>query len=141
MLERILQSLQKCEQFEEYRTGKACVRIEDVEKVIRDEILKERTGNDDFTVKAAGVTRRVDDLGRIVIPKEIRQVLGIVEGTPMELFLSENGIYMEKHSYKTKAADLVRSLSEMIDSAEMELGLDKAEKIQAHMAEIWKLIN
>ena len=37
-------------------------------------------------MKATGITRRVDDLGRIVIPKEIRRTLHLLEGTPMEIF-------------------------------------------------------
>ena len=37
-------------------------------------------------MKATGVVRRIDDLGRIVIPKEIRKVLHIKEGDPIEIF-------------------------------------------------------
>ena len=42
-------------------------------------------------MKATGIVRRVDDLGRIVIPKEIRKQLKIGESDPIEIFLSENG--------------------------------------------------
>ena len=42
-------------------------------------------------MKATGVIRRVDDLGRIVIPKEIRRQLKIGESDPVEIFLSGNG--------------------------------------------------
>ena len=37
-------------------------------------------------LKATGVVRRIDDLGRVVIPKEIRKVLRIKEGDPLEIF-------------------------------------------------------
>ena len=37
-------------------------------------------------MKATGVVRRIDDLGRIVIPKEIRKTLRIKEGDPLEIF-------------------------------------------------------
>jgi len=37
-------------------------------------------------VKATGIVRRIDDLGRIVIPKEIRRVLRIRESDPLEIF-------------------------------------------------------
>ena len=40
-----------------------------------------------ITMKATGIIRRVDDLGRVVIPKEIRRTLGIREGEPLEIFL------------------------------------------------------
>ena len=42
-------------------------------------------------MKATGVIRRVDDLGRIVIPKEIRRQLKIGESDPVEIFLSRDG--------------------------------------------------
>ena len=38
-------------------------------------------------MKATGIVRRIDDLGRVVIPKEIRRTLGIREGEPLEIFL------------------------------------------------------
>ena len=38
-------------------------------------------------MKATGIIRRVDDLGRVVIPKEIRRTVGILEGEPLEIFL------------------------------------------------------
>ena len=40
-------------------------------------------------MKATGIVRRIDDLGRVVIPKEIRRTLRIKEGTPLELFAKE----------------------------------------------------
>lgn len=43
-------------------------------------------------MKATGIVRRVDDLGRVVIPKEVRRTFKIREGDPLEIFVSENGI-------------------------------------------------
>ena len=42
-------------------------------------------------MKATGIVRRIDDLGRIVIPKEIRRQLKIEESDPVEIFLSGDG--------------------------------------------------
>lgn len=42
-------------------------------------------------MKATGIVRRLDDLGRIVIPKEVRQTLNIKAGAPLELFISKAG--------------------------------------------------
>ena len=42
-------------------------------------------------MKATGVVRRIDDLGRIVIPKEIRKTLRIKEGDPLEIFTDKEG--------------------------------------------------
>lgn len=41
-------------------------------------------------MKATGIVRRIDDLGRVVIPKEIRRTLKIREGDPLEIFLGED---------------------------------------------------
>ena len=50
-------------------------------------------------MKATGVVRRIDDLGRIVIPKEIRKTLRIKEGDPLEIFTDrEGGIILKKYS-------------------------------------------
>ena len=49
-------------------------------------------------MKATGIVRRLDDLGRIVIPKEIRRSMDIREGDAMEIFLENNHICLEKYS-------------------------------------------
>mgnify|MGYP003308116707 CR=1 FL=1 len=42
-------------------------------------------------MKATGIVRRIDDLGRVVIPKEIRKVHRIKEGDPLEIFTDSDG--------------------------------------------------
>jgi len=59
-------------------------------------------------MKATGIIRRIDDLGRIVIPKEIRRSLRISEGDPMELCVHDGGVFLKKYS----------ALGEMIDYAQ-----------------------
>lgn len=50
-------------------------------------------------MKATGVVRRIDDLGRVVIPKEIRRTLRIKEGDPLEIFTEKAGeIILRKYS-------------------------------------------
>lgn len=49
-------------------------------------------------MKATGIVRRIDDLGRIVIPKEIRRNIGIREGEAMEIFLEDNCVCFKKYS-------------------------------------------
>ena len=46
-------------------------------------------------MKATGIVRRIDDLGRVVIPKEIRRTLRIREGDPLEIFTDRED-YIEK---------------------------------------------
>ena len=49
-------------------------------------------------MKAMGIVRRVDELGRIVIPKEIRRIVKIQEGTPLEIYVDDNIICLKKYS-------------------------------------------
>lgn len=58
-------------------------------------------------MKATGIVRRIDDLGRIVIPKEIRRTMRIREGDPLELFLDGNNIVF--HKYEVSEEDLALS--------------------------------
>ena len=48
-------------------------------------------------MKATGIVRRLDDLGRIVIPKEIRRAMKVKEGDPLEIFGIENGICLKRY--------------------------------------------
>lgn len=49
-------------------------------------------------MKATGIVRRIDDLGRVVIPKEIRRTLRIHAGDPLEIFVEGNSVIYKKYS-------------------------------------------
>ena len=49
-------------------------------------------------MKATGIVRRIDDLGRVVIPKEIRRTLKIREGDPLEILIEKNCVCFKKYS-------------------------------------------
>ncbi len=51
-------------------------------------------------MKATGIVRRIDPLGRIVLPKELRKVLNIEEGTPMEIYTTGDSIILKKFETK-----------------------------------------
>ncbi len=63
-------------------------------------------------MKATGVVRRIDDLGRIVIPKEIRRNFKINEGDSIEIFVDNNGIVLKKYSLLD---DMVEIASNLVD--------------------------
>lgn len=48
-------------------------------------------------MKATGIVRRVDELGRVVIPKEMRKNLGVNEGEPIEFYVRDQDIVMRKY--------------------------------------------
>ncbi len=49
-------------------------------------------------MKATGIVRRIDELGRVVIPKEIRRTLRIKEGDPLEIFTDRDELTLKKYS-------------------------------------------
>lgn len=66
-------------------------------------------------MKATGVVRRIDELGRIVIPKEIRKTLRIREGENLEIFLdNESNIVLKKYSVINKLSDLASQITSAI---------------------------
>ncbi len=66
-------------------------------------------------MKATGIVRRVDDLGRIVIPKEIRRTLRIREGDPLEIYTEKDGgVIFRKYSPMGDLQDFAGQLCESI---------------------------
>ena len=65
-------------------------------------------------MKATGIIRRIDDLGRIVIPKEIRKNLRIKEGDNLEIFVVNEEIILKKYSMMNKISDLAGELTDAI---------------------------
>lgn len=70
-------------------------------------------------MKATGVVRRIDDLGRIVIPKEIRKTLRIKNGESVEFFLDSDNIVLKKYSPLEGLPDFYK---EYVDSIYSEIG-------------------
>ncbi|MDD4210868.1 MAG: stage V sporulation T C-terminal domain-containing protein [Clostridia bacterium] len=66
-------------------------------------------------MKATGIIRRVDELGRIVIPKEIRKTLRMKEGSPIEIFMNDTGgIVLKKYSPLSELNDFAKEAVESI---------------------------
>ena len=69
-------------------------------------------------MKATGIVRRVDDLGRIVIPKEIRRTLRIREGDPLEIYTEKDGgVIFRKYSPMGDLQEFAAQMCESISSA------------------------
>ena len=69
-------------------------------------------------MKATGIVRRIDDLGRVVIPKEIRRTLRIREGDPLEIFTDKDGeLIFKKYSPIGELSEFSSQLCESIKKA------------------------
>jgi len=66
-------------------------------------------------MKATGIVRRIDDLGRVVIPKEIRRTLRIREGDPLEIYTEKDGeVIFKKYSPMGELGEFAVSLCETL---------------------------
>ncbi len=66
-------------------------------------------------MKATGIVRRIDDLGRVVIPKEIRRTLRIREGDPLEIFVDRDGeVILKKYSPIGELGDFATEYAESL---------------------------
>lgn len=65
-------------------------------------------------MKETGIVRRLDELGRVVIPKEIRKTLRLTHGDPIEIFVDENEIRLKKHSPVNALSDISANLCESL---------------------------
>ncbi len=66
-------------------------------------------------MKATGIVRRIDDLGRVVIPKEIRRTMRIREGDPLEIYTNSEGeVIFKKYSPINELSESAASVAEVI---------------------------
>lgn len=84
-------------------------------------------------MKATGIVRNVDDLGRVVLPKELRRTFGISTGDPMEFFVEGNGIFVKKFD---AAADMEQLLDSVERSIKMKETMVQPEKLHALLAKV-----
>lgn len=81
-------------------------------------------------MKATGIVRRIDDLGRVVVPKEIRRTLGIEEGDPLEIFVTDGGICFIP--YRRDASQILNAALVQITA---EIDYDEGERIKKILKE------
>ncbi len=75
-------------------------------------------------MKATGIVRRIDDLGRVVIPKEIRRTLRIRESDPLEIFTEHDGsIILKKYSPIGELSDFAKQYAENLSQVTGHLAL------------------
>ena len=74
------------------------------------------TNQEEFeNMKATGIVRRVDELGRLVIPKEIRRTMRLAEGTPLEIFTDREGqIILKKYSPMMELGSFAKQYAESV---------------------------
>ena len=91
-------------------------------------------------MKATGIVRRVDDLGRVVIPKDIRRTIGIHEGEPLEVFIEgKDTVCFRK--YKANLDDAIDHLKEQIENHCEDLTDGTLMRIDVLLGEVLDLVS
>ena len=82
-------------------------------------------------MKATGIVRRVDDLGRVVIPKEIRRACNIREGDPLEIFLQDGAAVFKKYipPYRDDLMATLQDAADYYDNSEDRATAEQLRKI------------
>ena len=70
-------------------------------------------------MKSTGIVRRIDDLGRVVIPKDVRYTLGIREGDPLEIFLDGQAVCFKKYNTAELLDSAIKSVVDLLDDDEV----------------------
>lgn len=88
-------------------------------------------------MKSTGIVRRIDDLGRVVIPKEIRRTQGIREGDPMEIFVNGDSVVLKKYIDEDSCTICLKQSNEKLlklDSA--NICISCAHTVKRHLSAI-----
>lgn len=75
-------------------------------------------------MKSTGIVRRIDELGRIVLPKELRKTLDLPEGTPMEVYVEGNRVVLHKYQPEAWSTD---ELKDALVAAAKDAGRDPVD--------------
>lgn len=78
---------------------------------------------------------RVDDLGRIRLPKEARRAVGIREGSALELIATSEGIRLEKYYLENDLVDAVENLKAVMEDERGSLGEEKTDRLMQLLKE------
>lgn len=84
-------------------------------------------------MKATGIVRRVDDLGRIAIPKDIRRQIGISENSPMEIFIEDNTVVLRKYDTENLIKCRFEDFRNTFDGCREFLDNETAKAIEVHI--------
>jgi len=91
-------------------------------------------------MKATGIVRRIDDLGRVVIPKEIRRTLHIKEGDPLEFYTTDEGVVLKRYDIAGALYEEAKRLSRSVSDDRDDIGITREKEIQQHLDRVCELL-
>lgn len=91
-------------------------------------------------MRATGIVRRIDDLGRIVIPREIRKQFMISEGDSLEIFVNNDEIILRKYDVSIGLKELVRRMNNEFSDVKSDMETETANKIYEHISALQDIL-
>jgi transcriptional pleiotropic regulator of transition state genes len=85
-------------------------------------------------MRETGIIRRIDDLGRVVIPREIRKQFLIKEGDQLEIFVNKDEIILKKYDVSIGMKELVRRLDDEFSDVKGDMETEIANNIYKHIS-------
>lgn len=85
-------------------------------------------------MRETGIIRRIDDLGRVVIPREIRKQFLIKEGDQLEIFVNKDEIILKKYDVSIGMKELVRKLDDEFSDVKGDMETEIANNIYKHIS-------
>lgn len=79
-------------------------------------------------MKSTGMIRKVDSLGRVVIPAELRNVLGIDKLDPLEIFTDGNKIVIQKYQPNAEKEEVTAELEKLVAEAKSQNAIDVLQR-------------
>lgn len=86
------------------------------------------------------VIRKIDHLGRLVLPKDIRNSMGLVDGSSLEILATKEGILLKKYSLELSLITDIENLQRSVKEDNSYVGQDKANQIQKCLQEALLLL-
>jgi len=84
-------------------------------------------------MKALGIVRRIDHLGRITIPMEVRRVHGWDTGTPIEMFATDKGLVLREYGAEQKKLAVIEGLKSLADMVDDDTALAIIDDIMEYV--------
>lgn len=91
-------------------------------------------------MRATGIVRRMDDLGRVVIPREIRKQLQIEDGDSLEIFVNKDEIILRKYDVSIGMKELVKKLDNEFSDVKSDMETETANKIYEHISALQDIL-
>lgn len=90
-------------------------------------------------VRSTGMVRRIDDLGRVVIPKDIQHKIGINEGDPFEIFVEGEAVIFKKYDAANDIKAAIESAKRVV-SNDADISTEKSAAVIAKLEEAKRLL-